>query len=99
MEGQRQSKISSVHAANALLCYEQKHFCMSEGIAATLDSDQGLNPEIVCYSKHTKRPHRNYSHVKRARTRAKVLHSVKVKLASFLKLALTRKKLGNMVSI
>lgn len=66
----------------------KKYFFISESIAATLDSDQGLNPEIVCYSKHMKRPHRNYSHVKRARTRAKVLHTVKVKLASFLSLPL-----------
>lgn len=46
-----------------------------------------------------KRPHRNYSHVKRARTRAKLLHTVKVKLASLVKLALNRKPLRNMVSI
>lgn len=76
-----------------------KYFCSSEGIAATLDSDQGLNPEIVCYSEHMKRPHRNYSHVKRARTRAKVLHTVKVKPAFFLELALNRQSLRTMVSI
>lgn len=70
-----------------------------KGIAATLDSDQGLNPAIACYSKHMRRPHRNYSHVKRARTRAKVLHTVKVKLASFVRLVLQRKTLRNMVSI
>lgn len=37
--------------------------------------------------------------MKRARTRAKVLHTVKVKLASFLKLALSRQTLRTMVSI
>lgn len=99
MKSQRQSKINSVHAASASLCYEQKYFCVSGGIAATLDSDQGLNPDIVCYSKHMKRPRRNCSHVKRARTRAKVLHTVKVKLTSFLKLSLNRKTPRNMVSI
>lgn len=46
-----------------------------------------------------KRPHRNYSHVKRARTKAKVLHTVKVKLASSLRLALSRETLRTMVSI
>lgn len=79
-KSQRQGKIKSVHATNASLCNKPKYCCVSASIAATPDRDQGLNPEIVCYSKHMRRPHRSYSHVKRARTRAKVLHTVKVKL-------------------
>lgn len=98
-KSQRQRKINSARAANAFLCYKQNQVCISEGIAATLDPDQGLNPEIVCYSKHMKRPRRNYSHVKRARTGAKVLHAVKVRLTSFLKLALHRKTLRTTASI
>lgn len=88
-EESRQSEINSVQQTRRLAM--NKAFPVYGKVLLLLGSDQGLNPRIVCYSEHMKRPRRNYSHVKRARTRAKVLHTVKVKLASFQKLALNRK--------